>query len=219
MNPEQAAALRKPFPPEAIGKLPKAGVKLDYVGHAAVTARLLEVDPEWSWEPVAFTEAGEPRIVIAGKEAWLWIRLTVAGVTRLGVGVAPLASFELPKQLISDALRNAAMRFGVALDLWAKEDISHTSVEQAEAEVHPTRSDGIVVRQPTATYEIKTVEVDDTLAVRRRELTARAKALPSKLVADARKAADLPLIKDSDGGALAAWENAILGLETETRPM
>lgn len=197
MKPEQAAALRKPFPPEAIGKLPKAGVKLDYVGHAAVTARLLEVDPEWSWEPVAFTEAGEPRIVIAGKEAWLWIRLTVAGVTRLGVGVAPLASFELPKQLISDALRNAAMRFGVALDLWAKEDISHTSVEQADP---PAR-------------------VDDTLAVRRRELTARAKALPSKLVADARKAANLPLIKDSDGAALAAWENAILGLETETRPM
>ena len=31
--------------------------------------------------------------------------------------------FELEKQLISDAIRNAAMRFGVALDLWAKEDL------------------------------------------------------------------------------------------------
>ena len=32
-------------------------------------------------------------------------------------------AFEVHKQLISDALRNAAMRFGVALDLWSKEDL------------------------------------------------------------------------------------------------
>src|SRR5699024_2940083 len=48
MNKEQTMALRRPFPPESVGRLPKGGVMLDYVGHAAVTDRLLTVDPEWS---------------------------------------------------------------------------------------------------------------------------------------------------------------------------
>lgn len=116
MTPELAAKLRAPFPPEAIGKLPKAGVTLDYVGHAATTDRLLQVDPDWSWEPFALDELGLPALDGEGN---LWIRLTVGGVTRPGVGDGKNA-----KERISDALRNAAMRFGVALDLWAKEDIS-----------------------------------------------------------------------------------------------
>lgn len=123
MTPEKAAALREPFPESAIGKLPKAGVQLDYVGHAAVTDRLLAVDPTWTWEPMALDAAGLPVIRVAGKDAELWIRLTICGVTKPGVGTAPANSFDLPKQLVSDALRNAAMRFGVAVDLWAKEDL------------------------------------------------------------------------------------------------
>jgi hypothetical protein len=82
MTPEQAAELRKPFPASAIGKLPKGGTQLDYVGHAATTDRLLSVDPEWSWEPVAFDEHGLP--AFQGKN--LWIKLTVCGVTRYGIG-------------------------------------------------------------------------------------------------------------------------------------
>ena len=46
ITPEQALALRKPFPKESIGKLPKGNAMLDYVGHAAVTDRLLTVDPD-----------------------------------------------------------------------------------------------------------------------------------------------------------------------------
>lgn len=60
------AKLREPFPPEQIGKLPKGGVMLDYVGHAALTARLLDVDPEWSWEPCALDELGLPVFDRAG---------------------------------------------------------------------------------------------------------------------------------------------------------
>ena len=53
----------------------------------------------------------------------LWIRLTVCGVTRLGYGDAggrkgPNAI----KESIGDAIRNAGMRFGLALDLWCKGD-------------------------------------------------------------------------------------------------
>jgi hypothetical protein len=136
-------ALRKPFPPNRIGKLPRAinrdeakkghcpecgkwhglpAIHLDYVGHGAVTERLLEVDPAWNWEPLALGADGTPLVLIRGDTAELWIRLTVAAVTRLGVGTVPKAKSDLAKELISDAIRNAAMRFGVALDLWIKGD-------------------------------------------------------------------------------------------------
>ncbi len=114
--------LRVPFPPEQIGKLPKGGTTLDYVGHAALTARLLDVDPEWTWEPVALDERGLPAFDGAGG---LWIRLTVAGMTRLGYGDAGgKTGSNATKEAIGDALRNAAMRFGAALDLWSKEDLT-----------------------------------------------------------------------------------------------
>lgn len=117
MNADQQKALRAEFPPEAIGKLPKGGTLLDYVGHAATTDRLLSVDPDWTWEPMAVDQYGLPVFDNAGG---LWIRLTVCGVTRLGYGDG-----KNPKEVIGDAIRNAAMRFGVALDLWAKEDLSN----------------------------------------------------------------------------------------------
>lgn len=130
MSDDALAKLRAPFPPEQIGKLPRAGVKLDYVGHAAVTHRLLDVDPRWSWEPFALDEHGLP-LVVGGA---LWIRLTVCGMTRIGVGTVNTAdpSGDDLKILIGDALRNAAMRFGVALDLWSKEDLHQA--ESAEAD-------------------------------------------------------------------------------------
>jgi hypothetical protein len=121
MNKEQAASLRKAFAANQIGTLPKGGVRLEYVGHAATTDRLLQVDPDWTWAPVAHDERGLPRL---DEHGGLWIRLTVCGVTRLGYGDA--AGKKGPnsvKEAIGDAIRNAAMRFGVALDLWAKEDL------------------------------------------------------------------------------------------------
>ena len=124
MTAEKALALRKPFPPESIGKLPKGGQMLDYCGHAAVTDRLLAVDPLWSWEPLALDAIGLPAIDSSRN---LWIRLTICGVTRIGVGDGKSA-----KECIGDAIRNAAMRFGVALDLWAKEDL----VEFAQSITH-----------------------------------------------------------------------------------
>jgi hypothetical protein len=121
MNEEQATALRKPFPKSAVGKIPKGGMQLDYVGHAAVTDRLLSVDPTWTWEPMATTPDGLPMPDSHGN---LWIRLTVCGVTRIGVGDG-----KSMKELIGDAIRNAAMRFGVALDLWSKEELESVHEE------------------------------------------------------------------------------------------
>jgi hypothetical protein len=123
LTSDKLTALRKAFPPESYGKLQKGGAQLDYVGHAAVTDRLLSVDPMWSWEPMAVTPEGLPAIR-KGDKVWnLWIRLTVCGKTVLGVGTCLLGKEEPEKELIGDALRNAAMRLGVALDLWSKSEL------------------------------------------------------------------------------------------------
>ena len=146
------ARLREPFAENQINKLPKPynansqkgqcrecggyhglpAVHLDYVGHAALTDRLLEVDPEWSWEPVAFTPEGLPAF---DKDGGLWIRLTICGVTRLGYGDAQgKRGGNAVKEAIGDALRNAGMRFGAALDLWHKGDLHDAAEEQGKIE-------------------------------------------------------------------------------------
>lgn len=136
MTAAKAAALRKPFPPASIGKLPKGGTMLDFCGHAAVTDRLLAVDPEWSWEPMATDERGLPALDSRGN---LWIRLTICGVTRIGVGDGKSA-----KEVIGDAIRNGAMRFGVALDLWAKEDLLAFADASTQTDAGPVQRPGPV---------------------------------------------------------------------------
>jgi hypothetical protein len=177
-----AEILRKKFPPELVGKLPrvtcpkcsdprkngpcdehqkrKCGVcqayvserhiHIDYVGHADVTARLLEADPQWNWEPLSTDEKGLPVFDAddRGSPVGLWIRLTVGGVTRLGYGSAPSGQPDAVKVLIGDALRNAAMRFGVALDLWAKGDRADPAAENATASAGQAARSGRP--QPTA---------------------------------------------------------------------
>jgi len=118
--PTGLAGLRQPFPAEAVSQISMHGTTLDYVGHAYITERLLDVDPEWTWEPLGVDPTGEPVISTQNGEASLWIKLTVCGVSRIGVGIEKDTSNELCKKLVSDAIRNAAMRFGAALDLWKK---------------------------------------------------------------------------------------------------
>jgi hypothetical protein len=126
-NTEALAAIPEQYahpPAEMIGKLPKANITLDYVGHATVTKILLDVDPHWTLEPVC-DERGVPIIETNAKgEAVMWGRLTVLGHTRLGVGTCPGGAFDREKQLVSDLLRNTAMRFGIATALWSKEEWS-----------------------------------------------------------------------------------------------
>lgn len=142
------ALLRTPFPENQISKLPKptkqqteelkrnpdAGIRckicggwhhkntihLDYVGHAALTHRLLDADPLWSWEPLSMADG----LPVMDKFGGMWIKLTICGVTRLGYGHAgEKVGGDAIKEVIGDALRNAAMRFGAALDLWHKGDL------------------------------------------------------------------------------------------------
>lgn len=75
----------------------------------------------------------------------MWIRLTVCGVTRLGYGDAQgKTGGDAMKERIGDALRNAAMRFGAALDLWHK-GILHMDEEEAP---EPTKAKTKVEHAP-----------------------------------------------------------------------
>lgn len=110
--------LVEPFPASQIQKLPQ-GAGLDYVSHGNVTKRLLEVDPVWNWRPMALDADGLP---LFDEHGGLWIYLTVLGVTRIGYGEPQgRDKYDMRKGAIGNAIRVAAMRFGVALDLWAKE--------------------------------------------------------------------------------------------------
>lgn len=138
------AKLRAPFPENQISYLPKGGVKLAYVGHAALTDRLLDVDPNWTWEPLSYGQDGLPAIDADGG---LWIKLTVCGITRLGYGDAGTKEgCNAMKERIGDALRNAGMRFGAALDLWHKgelhapEPIDYLGVIKAAATLDALKS-------------------------------------------------------------------------------
>lgn len=164
------ALLRQPFLPNQISKLPKPfnkdspkgncrecggyhglpAMHLDYVGHAALTDRLLDVDPAWSWEPLALDPGGLPAI---DREGGMWIRLTVCGVTRLGYGDAQgKTGGNAMKERIGDALRNAAMRFGAALDLWHKGDLHAEAIEETPKKEKPTPRAPVIT--PTSGIEI-----------------------------------------------------------------
>lgn len=231
--------LRKPFPAEEIGKLPKptraqteevkanfkagarcslcnswhhpAVVHLDYVGHAAVTNRLLDADPEWTWEPLAYTDDGLPRFDDAGG---LWGKLTVCGVTRIGYGNAdkkPNSDAGVrEKEVISDFLRNAAMRFGVGLELWHKGEL-HVPDESPTRALTPPPNSVLLNIEKSAAPALDSLE-----AARQRGLdkiaaaaNASAEPAPPRLTA---------IVKSADGSVhsehltMGGWMSAFEAL-------
>lgn len=178
------AILRKPFPDSHINKLPRRAcpkdewdklqkgtckvcggyhqttktIHLNYVGHAALTERLLDADPSWTWEPLAYDQVGLPAFDAHGG---LWIKLTVCGVTRLGYGHAekiPSKSMgDMIKEIIGDALRNGGMRFGCALDLWFKGDL------HPEDDEPPKKMDKVEGKKELPPYSAAQVETNKAL--------------------------------------------------------
>lgn len=189
-KPTGLALLREPFPASQISQLPRvncfdcskrenrgecakhkksrckicgawissAHIHLDYVGHAALTDRLLSADPMWSWEPLAFGPDGLPAFDAVGG---LWIRLTVCGHTRLGYGDAQgKQGPNAVKEAIGDALRNAAMRFGAALDLWHKGELHADDATEQKIE-HERLVHDIVTDEKKATRSWGKASGDD----------------------------------------------------------
>ena len=110
--------------PKIVGKLPRGNIQLDYVGHAEITKILIEIDPLWDWRPLKIDDDGLPAYRVENGMAHMAGELTLLGHSRLAVGSAPHNKQDLLKELVSDFIRNAAMRFGVALSLWSKEEWS-----------------------------------------------------------------------------------------------
>jgi hypothetical protein len=208
--PQGLALLRIPFPAHQISKLPKPTktqtdavkadfkngirckicgtwhhkdvVHLDYVGHAALTDRLLDCDPLWNWEPVAVGQSGVPSL---DENGGMWIRLTVCGVTRLGYGHADgKKGGDALKEVIGDALRNAAMRFGAALDLWHKGDlhVDDAPDERPVVDIGNPISDDIAEFTAAITSACVSLEMAETVAA----LNAVWKGLRPDVKADAK---------------------------------
>jgi len=118
--------------------MPGGHIDLRFVGHAEATNRLLNVDPFWDWEPLTVDERGLPK---QDGHGGLWIRLTVCGMTRLGYGHADgKTGGDAVKEVIGDAIRNAGMRFGMALDLWTSSELE--IIESCEASPEQDNADG-----------------------------------------------------------------------------
>jgi hypothetical protein len=121
-------ALREPFDhPQKVKKEwtdkktgERKSITLDYIGHAVVTDRLLAVDPEFSFWPLR-DEKGIPIVVLdglaPGDKVGVWGKLHL-----LGVDVVEFCSGKDLMDAYSRCLCRCAMRRGVALDLWIKDD-------------------------------------------------------------------------------------------------
>jgi hypothetical protein len=118
-------ALREPFPPEQIGKLPASQRRpaLDFVGHAAVTQRLNDAAPGW------FYTVDE--LFSMGSICWIRGTMTIGGVSRIEYGDG-----DDPKDAIGNFIRRGAMRFGVALDLWSRQELK-APAEPTDADSSP----------------------------------------------------------------------------------
>lgn len=133
-------------------KMPNGGhIDLAYVGHAEATNRLLNVDPFWGYEPLSLDERGLPQL--DGYKG-LWIRLTVCGMERLGYGHAgDKTGGDAIKETIGDAIRNAGMRFGMALDLWTTSDLeiieNGADPREQDAEQKPGAPNGALEKLKT----------------------------------------------------------------------
>ena len=135
MNEDKAKALRAPFRDDQVEAKNVGQRSYNFINHAVVTDRLISVDPAWYWQPMAISDNGSP---VLDEFNGLWIRLTVCGVTRIGYGASEphQKGADAVKTAISDAIKNAAMRFGVALDLWGA-DSNGSSVELAPTPFTP----------------------------------------------------------------------------------
>ena len=123
VSEEYRKALREPFPKEFIEQMPKAGRMLDFINHAVVTDRLNQVAPDATWtvdeqwevtKHLLDKKTGEIRDVF---EFWVRGTMTIGSVSRVEYGDG-----DDPKDAIGNFVKRAAMRFGVGIDLWIRNE-------------------------------------------------------------------------------------------------
>lgn len=117
-------------------------VHLDYIGHAGITMRLNEVctPAGWRWKPMVKNVDSTPHI--PRDEFWIWLEIkdpeTGKWIRKQGVGDDYRNS---SKQAIGDALRNAAMRFGIGTYLWSKSEHAAELAGVGAVDAPPERHD------------------------------------------------------------------------------
>lgn len=190
--------LKHPFDRKQISKLPATDKRpaLDYVNHAHVTNRLNQYAPDCSWTVDAtFAQDGE-----------FWVRgtMTIYGVSRVEFGKG-----KNPLEAMSHYIRRAAMRFGVATDLWAKEDFEDLETSgpapSGPVEGAPTGegygegSEPVgALASPEQWERLVTVAGSLTRAVNRLNRVNKSKARPTYLkAADAKASATEPELADA----------------------
>ena len=152
-----------------------------------VRRALIEADPCWTWEPMGRDANGQPVLERddAGRPVGLWIWGTVCGVTRPAYGSCDAGKREATKELIGDAIRNLALRFGVAGSLWSRAD------RGGDDATKPAR------RKAAKPRSVTDLPVDTTGLPEPAPGTAEFQALA--LLAPAASAADLAAVLKAEG--------------------
>lgn len=146
LDAKDLEVLRKPFTPDDTEFLGKFA----YIKEHAVTTRIEDVDPEWTFEVLAMSTRDNQVIVTA--------RLTIKGVSRDGVGMAVILDKgvgEPEKSAATDALKRCARLFGIgryllelsgvnneeSLRRWFNTINTPTNVQQLNPQPQPRRVD------------------------------------------------------------------------------
>ena len=134
--------------PKIVGTIPRSGINLSYVSHAEITRILIDIDPLWNWQPVAWQD-GRPTTHEANGMVTMWATLTLLNKSLIGVGSVRADKPDYEKELVGDFLRNAAMRFGICLSLWSRQDrdqATTTPIRQPSAS-HPAQPQPMTYQQ------------------------------------------------------------------------
>lgn len=116
----QILRLAKRFPDKLIRTIKKGNHSEDYINHAVITQRLLQVCGAYGWDWEVVYEEGKV-VAVHGR-----ITVTVDGkeVTVSGAGTETFSgdsTGEKIKKMESDAFKRAAAKLGIGLHLWAQD--------------------------------------------------------------------------------------------------
>lgn len=118
IRPNQLIQLVRSFPPTLVSTLPGSGGRpsIDYVSHAVIRQRLLQVCGVYDWDVTLPFKSG------AEKEPVAVVGTLTVIVDRRPTSVAGVGQGADAKTAESDAFKRAAMNVGLGLHLWAGKD-------------------------------------------------------------------------------------------------
>lgn len=147
------AALSKPLPEELLKQ--KVGWRdsngeerwVDYIDWHTAAGILDEVYPAWSHEVRDITVIGDLVAVTAA--------ITIKGITRCGVGVDSALDERGIKGAEHDALKRAAIKFGLARSLYTRKANKRKPQSQPDSNPKPAKqSESVTEKQLSAIYAI-----------------------------------------------------------------